>query len=343
MAECRLSGGGRVERPIHNTDEADMAGSEQLAHLKAQLRSVIVGQELLLDRLVIALLAGGHVLLEGPPGLAKTTVVHALAAGLDAAFQRVQFTPDLMPGDLTGSEIYEPANGSFRFVAGPLFHEILLADEINRAPPKVQSALLEAMAEHQVTVGGTTRRLPDLFMVLATQNPLEQSGTYPLPEAQLDRFMFKLVLDYPGLDEEIEITRRARRADEGHVEAAVAPMLTPSDVLALREQLNTVFVEERVERFAVEVVVASRRLGDYLPDWGGLLQAGASPRASIALLRAATARALLDGRDYVLPEDIVALAPDVLRHRLVLDFAAEADGIGVDDIVQRLIKAVPKP
>ena len=274
-----------------------MTERRPLADLKRQLQSIIVGQELLLDRLLIALLAGGHVLLEGPPGLAKTTVVHALASGLDAAFQRVQFTPDLMPGDLTGSDIYEPANGSFRFVEGPLFHEILLADEINRAPPKVQSALLEAMAEHQVTVGGTTRRLPELFMVLATQNPLEQSGTYPLPEAQLDRFLFKLVLDYPDLDEEIEITRRARRANEGHVEAAVQAVLKPAQVLALRRQLDSVFIEERVERFAVELVVATRKVGSYRSDWQGLVQAGASPRASIALLRAATARAFLDGRD----------------------------------------------
>jgi MoxR-like ATPase len=328
---------------MSDNDEADMTERRPLADLKRQLQSIIVGQELLLDRLLIALLAGGHVLLEGPPGLAKTTVVHALASGLDAAFQRVQFTPDLMPGDLTGSEIYEPANGSFRFVQGPLFHEILLADEINRAPPKVQSALLEAMAEHQVTVGGTTRRLPELFLVLATQNPLEQSGTYPLPEAQLDRFLFKLVLDYPDLDEEIEITRRARRANEGHVEAAVKPVLTPAEVLALRKQLDGVFIEERVERFAVELVVATRRVGDCRPEWQGLVQAGASPRASIALLRAATARAFLDGRDYVLPEDVVALAPDVLRHRLVLDFAAEADGVGADDIVSGLLTAVPAP
>ena len=176
---------------------------QQLHNLRDQLSEVIVGQQDLLERLIIALLAGGHVLLEGPPGLAKTTVVHALASSLDAQFQRIQFTPDLMPGDLTGSDIYEPANGSFRFIEGPLFHEILLADEINRAPPKVQSALLEAMAEHQVTVGGTTRQLPELFMVLATQNPLEQSGTYPLPEAQLDRFLFKIILDYPTLEEEI--------------------------------------------------------------------------------------------------------------------------------------------
>ncbi|MCP5437158.1 MAG: AAA family ATPase [Chromatiaceae bacterium] len=320
-----------------------MPEQQPLSTLKAQLQSIIVGQDALLDRLIIALLAGGHVLLEGPPGLAKTTVVHALASGLDASFQRVQFTPDLMPGDLTGSEIYEPANGSFRFVAGPLFHEILLADEINRAPPKVQSALLEAMAEHQVTVGGTTRRLPELFMVLATQNPLEQSGTYPLPEAQLDRFLFKIVLDYPSLSEEIEITRRARSAYDGHVETAVSAVLKPVDILALRDRVAEVFIEERVERFAVEIVVATRRLGDYVPEWRGLVQAGASPRASIALLRAASARAFLNGRDYVLPEDIIALAPDVLRHRLILDFAADADAVGADDIVQRLVSSVPSP
>ena len=320
-----------------------MPEQQPLSTLKAQLQSIIVGQDALLDRLIIALLAGGHVLLEGPPGLAKTTVVHALASGLDASFQRVQFTPDLMPGDLTGSEIYEPANGSFRFVAGPLFHEILLADEINRAPPKVQSALLEAMAEHQVTVGGTTRRLPELFMVLATQNPLEQSGTYPLPEAQLDRFLFKIVLDYPSLSEEIEITRRARSAYDGHVETAVSAVLKPVDILALRDRVGEVFIEERVERFAVEIVVATRRLGDYVPEWRGLVQAGASPRASIALLRAASARAFLNGRDYVLPEDIIALAPDVLRHRLILDFAADADAVGADDIVQRLVASVPSP
>ena len=320
-----------------------MPEQQPLSTLKAQLQSIIVGQEALLDRLIIALLAGGHVLLEGPPGLAKTTVVHALASGLDASFQRVQFTPDLMPGDLTGSEIYEPANGSFRFVAGPLFHEILLADEINRAPPKVQSALLEAMAEHQVTVGGTTRRLPELFMVLATQNPLEQSGTYPLPEAQLDRFLFKIVLDYPSLSEEIEITRRARSAYDGHVETAVSAVLKPVDILALRDRVAEVFIEERVERFAVEIVVATRRLGDHVPEWRGLVQAGASPRASIALLRAASARAFLNGRDYALPEDIIALAPDVLRHRLILDFAADADAVGADDIVQRLVASVPSP
>jgi len=311
--------------------------------LRDKLGSVIVGQEKLLDHLVIALLAGGHVLLEGPPGLAKTTVVHALATGIDARFQRIQFTPDLMPGDLTGSDIYEPANSSFRFIKGPLFNEILLADEINRAPPKVQSALLEAMAEHQITVGGTTRPLPDLFLVLATQNPLEQSGTYRLPEAQLDRFLFQIILDYPSLEEEIEISRRARKAYEGHVEEGLTALLKPQELLSLRKQVNDVFIEEQLERFAIELVVATRKLADYLPDWADMIQVGASPRASISLLRASMARALLHERDYVLPEDIIALAADVLRHRLVLDFSAQAEGISTDDIIAALLNVIKAP
>lgn len=320
-----------------------MVDTHLLHQLRKKLGSVIVGQNDLLDRLVIAVLAGGHVLLEGPPGLAKTTVVHALATGLDARFQRVQFTPDLMPGDLTGSEIYEPSNGSFRFIEGPLFHEILLADEINRAPPKVQSALLEAMAEHQVTVGGKTRPLPDLFMVLATQNPLEQSGTYRLPEAQLDRFLFQIILDYPSLDEEIEISRRARKAHEGHVDEGLTAALKPEEILSLREQVSEVFIEENIERYAVQLVVATRKLSTYLPDLAEMVQVGASPRASISLLRAAMARAFLDGRDYVIPEDVIALAPDVLRHRLILDFSAQAEGISADDIITALLKSVKAP
>jgi len=320
-----------------------MANIHLLHELRNKLSSVIVGQEELLERLVIAVLAGGHVLLEGPPGLAKTTIVHALATGLDARFQRIQFTPDLMPGDLTGSDIYEAGNGSFRFIEGPLFNEILLADEINRAPPKVQSALLEAMAEHQITVGGKTRQLPELFMVLATQNPLEQSGTYQLPEAQLDRFLFKIILDYPSLEEEIEISRRARKANEGHVDEALTAALKPHEILSLRKQLSDVFVEETVERFAVELVVATRNLAQHLPDWADMIQIGASPRASISLLRASMARAFLDGRDYVLPEDVLALAADVLRHRLVLDFSAQAEGISADDIIAALLDVIKAP
>nr|WP_217362062.1 MULTISPECIES: MoxR family ATPase [unclassified Marinobacterium] len=312
-----------------------------LHELRSKIEEIIVGQESVIDRLLIALLSGGHVLLEGPPGLAKTTLVHSLAAGMNARFQRVQFTPDLMPADLTGSEVFDANSGSFRFIEGPLFYEVLLADEINRAPPKVQSALLEAMAEHQITVAGKTYPLPPVFMVLATQNPLEQSGTYPLPEAQLDRFLFKIVLDYPSIDEEIEITRRARAAQEGHVEADMQALLTPSELLALRETLNSVFIEERVERFAIELVSATRRLNQYIPEWCGYVKAGASPRASIALLQAATARALLNQRDFVLPEDIHALAVDVLRHRLVLSFSAKADGVTEEAVIHRLLETLP--
>lgn len=320
-----------------------MASINLLDDLRSRIQSVIVGQEALIDKMLIAMLAGGHVLLEGPPGLAKTTLVHALAAGVDASFQRVQFTPDLMPSDLTGSEIFEPSNSSFRFIAGPLFHEILLADEINRAPPKVQSALLEAMAEHQITIAGKTHRLPDIFMVLATQNPLEQSGTYPLPEAQLDRFLFKIVLQYPSLEEEVEITRRARRAYEGHVEAGVQALFQPADLLKLREQLNAIHIDERIERFAVKLVAATRNLGDYIPEWRDHLRAGASPRASISLLRASTARAALLGRDYVLPEDIITLAPDTLRHRIQLNFSARAEGVSEEALIAGLIDVLPAP
>lgn len=320
-----------------------MNTTNPLSDLRTRIQSVIVGQESLIEKLLIATLAGGHVLLEGPPGLAKTTLVHALAAGVRASFQRVQFTPDLMPSDLTGSEVFEPSNGSFRFIPGPLFHEILLADEINRAPPKVQSALLEAMAEHQITVAGKTHRLPDIFMVLATQNPLEQSGTYPLPEAQLDRFLFKIVLQYPSIEEEVEITRRARRAYEGHVEAEIKALLQPSDLLELRQQLNSVHIDERLEHYAVQLVAATRDLSAHLPDWADYLRAGASPRASISLLRASTARALLSGRDYVLPEDILALAPDILRHRIQLNFAARAEGVCEATIIAALIDALPTP
>ncbi len=320
-----------------------MADIKLLHDLRARLGNVIVGQEALLDRLVIALLAGGHVLLEGPPGLAKTTVVHALATSVDAQYQRVQFTPDLMPGDLTGSDIYDASTGTFRFIHGPLFHEILLADEINRAPPKVQSALLEAMAEHQVTVGGVTRALPLLFMVLATQNPLEQSGTYRLPEAQLDRFLFQIILDYPDLEQEIEISRRARKAHEGHVEEGLTAVLKPVDILALREQVNDVFIDEKIERYAVEVVTATRNLSKYLPQWGEMIQTGASPRASIALLRSAMDRAFLDDRDYVIPEDVIELAGDVLRHRIVLDFSAQAEDINADTIISSLLNTISQP
>ena len=320
-----------------------MTDLSSLHALRAQLERVIVGQQNLLERLLIALLAGGHVLLEGPPGLAKTTAVHALASGVNADFSRVQFTPDLMPGDLTGSEVYEPDSGGFRFVPGPLFNQIVLAEEINRAPPKVQSALLEAMAEHQISVAGHSHLLPEPFMVLATQNPLEQAGTYSLPEAQLDRFLFHLILDYPSLAEEIEIARRARKVSEGHVESEVTAQLQPEALLELRSQVDSIHIDPRVEHFAVELVVATRDPGQYKSDWSQAVMAGASPRGSIALLRAAMARALLDGRDFVLPEDVSALAKDVLRHRMTMSFNAQAEGLSADQLIQGLMDCIEQP
>jgi len=320
-----------------------MPHTASLLDLKQQLESVIVGQQDLLDRLIIAIIAGGHVLLEGPPGLAKTTAVHALATGINAKFQRIQFTPDLMPSDLTGSEIFDPKNAGFHFEPGPIFNQIVLADELNRAPPKVQSALLEAMAEQQVTVGNHTHALDDFFVVLATQNPLEQFGTFPLPEALLDRFLFKCLMHYPDHAEEVEIARRARPLDSGHVEAAVKPQLDPQQVLAMRQQVSEVFIEPSVEAYAVTLVAATRNLAHYQPERADMIKAGASPRGSIALLRAAMARAFLQQRDYVIPQDIIDLAPDVLRHRLLLDFAAEAEGIDADSIICQLIEQVDAP
>lgn len=314
-----------------------------LIPLQQQLEKVIVGQKQLLERMIIALLANGHMLLEGPPGLAKTTAVHALATGINAQFHRIQFTPDLMPSDLTGSDIYDPKEGSFQFNKGPIFNQIVLADELNRAPPKVQSALLEAMAEQQVTVGNATHYLDDFFLVLATQNPLEQFGTFTLPEALLDRFLFKFILDYPTQEEEIAIVQRSRKDESGHLENAVTAQLSTADVLALRKQVNQVFIEPTIEAYAVRLVAATRHLVDYNPKWPDMIKNGASPRASIALLRAAMARAFLNNRDYVIPEDIIDLAPDILRHRIMLDFSAQAEGLSADDIIQYLINTVEAP
>jgi len=309
--------------------------------LRARLNQVIIGQPALIDRLVIALLAGGHVLLEGPPGLAKTTAAHAVARLVDASFQRIQFTPDLMPSDLTGSDIWSQQDGSFSFVPGPLFHQIVLADEINRAPPKVQAALLEAMAEQQITVGGRTRRLPELFLVMATQNPLEQAGTYALPEAQLDRFLFHVPIDYPNAEDELAVVRQARLAPDPA--AGLAPLVHPDAVLAARHQLADIHIEPSLEQYAVALVQASRDLPRWCPEWPEALAFGASPRGAIAMLRAATALAALRERDYVIPDDLIELAPDVLRHRLVLGYQADAEGLSADRIVTTLLERVPVP
>jgi len=314
--------------------------------LSAQIHQRIIGQATLVERLIVGLLTGGHLLLEGMPGLAKTTAVRALAQGTALQFQRIQFTPDLIPGDITGSDIFVPHSGNFQFVAGPIFGEVILADEINRAPPKVQSALLEAMQEHQVTVGGTTRALPDVFLVIATQNPIEQEGTYPLPEAQLDRFLMKVSIDYPSTDEEMEILRRESwpALDVSRNErSAGAAILTAANILEARRQVVEVYLDEMLSRYIVTLVGATRepeRFDDEAAEW---LARGASPRASLALAIAARARAFLSGRDFVEPGDITALAGDVLNHRIAPSFAARSDGITEAQIIARLLDKVPIP
>ena len=317
------------------------------ARLRDALRTRIIGQEALVDRLLIALLADGHLLVEGAPGLAKTTAVKELAARIEGDFHRVQFTPDLLPADLTGTEIYRPENASFVFQRGPLFHNVLLADEVNRAPAKVQSALLEAMGERQITVGRTTYKLPPLFLVMATQNPIEQEGTYPLPEAQLDRFLLYVRIDYPTGDAERAILRLARdeahRSLEVHGEAAEVTRVTAQAIFDARREVLDMHLSEALERYLVELVLATRtpaRYGDDLARW---IAFGASPRASIALDRCARAHAWLDGRDYVAPHDIQAITHDVLRHRVLLGFDAEADGIDPDRVVDALLSRVAVP
>ena len=332
-----------VTRPEQEASTAQRA----FGQLRDALRSRIIGQEALVDRLLIALLADGHLLVEGAPGLAKTTAVKELAARIEGDFHRVQFTPDLLPADLTGTEIYRPENASFVFQRGPLFHNVLLADEVNRAPAKVQSALLEAMGERQITVGRTTYKLPPLFLVMATQNPIEQEGTYPLPEAQLDRFLLFVRIDYPSGDAEEAILRlareEARRSIEEDGEAHKVTRVEAPIIFEARREVLDIHLSEPLERYLVELVLATRtsaRYGDDLARW---IAYGASPRASIALDRCARAHAWLGGRDYVAPHDIQAIAHDVLRHRVLLSFDAEADGIDADRVVEALLSRVAVP
>ena len=330
-------------RPDQETSTAQQA----FERLRQSLRTRIIGQEALVDRLLVALLADGHLLVEGAPGLAKTTAVKELAARIEGEFHRVQFTPDLLPADLTGTEIYRPENASFVFQRGPLFHNVLLADEVNRAPAKVQSALLEAMGERQITVGRTTYKLPALFLVMATQNPIEQEGTYPLPEAQLDRFLLFVRIDYPSGDAEQAILRlvrnEARHLVEEQGETPEVERLKASVIFRARREVLDMHLSEPLERYLVEIVLATRtpaRYGDDLVRW---IAFGASPRASIALDRCARAHAWLDGRDYVAPHDIQAIAHDALRHRVLLSFDAEADGIDADRVVDTLLSRVAVP
>jgi MoxR-like ATPase len=313
--------------------------------LREGLSAEIVGQAGLIERLLIALLADGHLLVEGAPGLAKTSAIRALAARLEADFARVQFTPDLLPADLTGTEVWRPQDGRFEFQPGPIFHPVLLADEINRAPAKVQSALLEAMGERQVTVGRHTYPLPPLFLVMATQNPIEQEGTFPLPEAQLDRFLMYVRIGYPEAAAEGEILRLAReRAREAMRSEAPAPARLPlADVFAARTAVLDLHVAPQLERYLIELVLASRNAGRYDKDLGRRIAWGASPRGSIALERCARARAWLAGRDYATPEDVRAVAPDVLRHRVLPSYEATAEGWDGEALVAALLDKVPLP
>lgn len=314
--------------------------NEKLRGLLTEVGNVVVGQRYMLDRLLLALIADGHILLEGLPGLAKTTAVKAVAEAIQTQFARVSFTPDLLPADLLGTEIYRPSSGEFTVKQGPVFTNLLLADEINRAPAKVQSALLEAMQERQVTIGDETYTLPQPFLVLATQNPIEQEGTYPLPEAQVDRFMLKLKVGYPSREEEKEIMKRMT---SGHTHA-IKPVITPEDITQAREVASKVFVDPKVEEYIVDIINATREPSLYkMENLEKLIQVGASPRATIYLLKAARVHALLNGRGYVTPQDVKTIGPDILRHRVLLTYEAEARELTSDDIVAEIFNTVDVP
>jgi MoxR-like ATPase len=324
-----------------------MSLQEKFGKLEAHLKGLVVGQERLLNRMLVALLSDGHLLVEGAPGLAKTRAIKVLSHSVEGDFHRLQFTPDLLPADLTGTEIYRPQDGSFVFRQGPLFHNLVLADEVNRAPAKVQSALLEAMGERQITVGSVTYPLPNLFMVMATQNPIEQEGTYPLPEAQLDRFLLHVFVTYPDAAGEhaiLELNRAEQRRSVIDETLFKAPdMLTQKEILAARLQVLDQHLSQPLEEYIVQIVLATRAPERYGEDLKGSLQYGASPRATIALDRCARAHAWLAGRDYVTPEDIQAMAHDVLRHRILLGFEAEASGRTPNEIIDTLLARIGVP
>jgi len=324
-------------------DRSDRGGVRPLAFGQDVMRAmeqVIVGQRYMLERLLVGLLANGHVLIEGVPGIAKTLAVTSLAQALHAAHQRIQFTPDLLPADLIGTLIYQPQSGEFRVRKGPVFTNLLLADEINRAPAKVQSALLEAMQENQVTIGDETFRLPQPFLVLATQNPLEHEGTYPLPEAQVDRFMLKLKISYPDRDEELEILARMARTTPP---APIRAVADTADVLGARRRVDQVYLDDKIRRYIVDLVFATREPDKHGLDIGRYIDFGASPRASIYLALAAKAYAVLQGRDYVVPQDVKSIGMDVLRHRVLTTYEAEADGVAAEDLIQRVFDNVAVP
>ncbi len=315
-------------------DSADL-----MERLLYEVKRVVVGQDYFLERVLVAILAGGHLLVEGVPGLAKTLTVNTLARTMSGTFKRIQFTPDLLPADLIGTRMYHQGTGEFSTVRGPVFANLLLADEINRAPAKVQSALLEVMQEKQVTIAGETHRVPAPFLVMATQNPIETEGTYPLPEAQVDRFMMKVLVGYPSEEEEVVIVNRVTGP-----RISVTPIATPEHLIGLQEECRNVYVDPGLIQYAVRVVAATRKPGAYdLPDMDRYVSFGASPRATIGLIEGARALAFLRGRHYALPEDVTDLVPDVLRHRLALSYEAISDGVTADQLISRILAALPVP
>lgn len=320
-----------------------MDSSTAFNDLKQSLSQTIIGQSHLVDRLLIALLADGHLLVEGAPGLAKTKAIKELSDRIEGNFQRIQFTPDLLPSDVTGTEIYRVEDGQFQFQKGPIFHNLILADEINRAPAKVQSALLEAMAERQVSVGKETFKLDDLFLVMATQNPIEQEGTYPLPEAQLDRFLMHVKIDYPNTESELAILKLARREqlEEGSHQKPTISKISQADIFNARKEVASIHMSDAVEEYIVQLTMATRQPKKYGDDLARWIDFGASPRATIALDRCSRAHAWLNGKDYVSPDDVRAVLHDVYRHRVLISFEAEAEGIASDQVINELIHRVP--
>ena len=325
---------------VKRISEQVLAESKTLQRLRLEVENVIVGQHDLVDRLLVGILCNGHVLIEGVPGLAKTLTVTTLAKAMQTSFQRIQFTPDLLPADLIGTLVYNPKSGDFTVKKGPIFHQIILADEINRAPAKVQSALLEAMQERQVTIGDTTFALDEPFMVLATQNPIEQEGTYPLPEAQVDRFLLKVRVGYPSRVEEHQILKRMARATP---DLAVEAVLSPEDILRLRALSDEIYMDEKIEDYILSIVQATRAPDECGLQVGDLIRYGASPRATIALCMASRAYALIQGRGYVTPQDVKSLGMDVLRHRLIVSYEAEAEEKTSEDLIQQIFNAVKVP
>jgi len=330
-----------TDSAINVINERVQKESGFISGLLLEIRKIIVGQEYMLDRLLVGLLANGHILIEGVPGLAKTLAVRTLAMAIQSQFQRLQFTPDMLPADLTGTLIYDQKTGQFNIKKGPLFANLILADEINRAPAKVQSALLEAMQERQITIGEQTLSLPDPFLVLATQNPIEQEGTYPLPEAQVDRFMLKLKITYPSKAQELQILKRMAFTEN---KIQVQPMIRPQDIVRVRQVVDGIYMDEKIEQYIVDIVEATRHPEHYrLTDLKGLIQYGASPRATINLALAAKAYAFLQQRGYVTPQDVKSIGPDVLRHRVIVTYEAEAEEKTSEDIIRRVFEEIEVP